>query len=59
MRIVDAEPELIKDFIDEIEVTAAKEKPSITIHVGRHQILGKVVVVENKKGDSFIVEVDE
>jgi hypothetical protein len=59
MRIVDAEPQLIKDFIDEIEVTSTKEKPSMTVQVGRHPILGKVVVIESKKGDSLIVEVDE
>ena len=49
MRIVDAEPQLIKDFIDEIEIIATKQKPSITVQVGRHPILGKVVVVESKK----------
>ena len=59
MRIVDAEPQLIKDFVNEIEVTATKEKPSLKIKVGRHPILGKVVVIESKKGDGVIVEVDE
>ena len=59
MRIVDAEPQLIKDFMDEIEVITSKENPSLTIYVGRHPILGKVVLIESKTGDSFIVEVDE
>ena len=59
MRIVDAESQLIKDFIDEIKIIAVKEKTSMTVHVGRHPILGKVVVIEGRKGDGFIVEVDE
>ncbi len=59
MRIVDAEPQLIKDFIDEIEVIAIKENPSLTVQAGRHPVLGKVVVIESKTGDSLIVEVDE
>ncbi|MDJ0807995.1 MAG: hypothetical protein QNJ78_14330 [Gammaproteobacteria bacterium] len=59
MRIVDAEAQLINDFIDEIEVTATKKNPSLTVQVGRHPILGKVVVIETKQGDNVIVEVDE
>ncbi len=59
MRIVDAEPQLLKDFIDEIEVTVSKESQSYTVHGGRHPILGKVVAIESKEGDSLIVEVDE
>jgi hypothetical protein len=59
MRIVDAEPQLVKDFIDEIEVTASKQKPTIAVHLGRHPTLGKVVVIDNQRGESFIVEVDE
>lgn len=59
MRIVDAEPQLVKDFIDEIEVTTSKETSSISVHLGRHPTLGKVVVIDNQKGESFIVEVDE
>ena len=59
MRIVDAEPQLIKDFMDEIEVIASKQSQSLTVYVGRHPILGKVVLIESKTGDSFIVEVDE
>ncbi len=59
MRIVAAEPQLLKDFIDEIDVSVCKESQSYTVHGGRHPILGKVVVIESKGGDSLIVEVDE
>ena len=59
MRIVDAESQLIKDFIDETEVSATKENASLAVYLGRHPLVGKVVVIENKEGGSFIVEVDE
>lgn len=59
MRIVDVEPQLVKDLIEEIEVNVSRENASIAVHVGRHPTLGKVVIVENKEGDSFVVEVDE
>ena len=59
MHIIDAEPQLIKDILDEIEVVSIKEKPTLTVHVGRHPTLGKLVVIESKKEDSLIVEVDE
>jgi hypothetical protein len=59
MRLVDVESQLVKDFIDEIEVIATKDNASMAVYVGRHPTLGKVVVIENKEGDSFIVEVDE
>ncbi len=59
MRIIDAEPQLIKDFVDEIEVIVTKENPFIIVQAGRHPVLGKVVVIESKKGDGFIVEMDE
>ena len=59
MRIFDAEPQLIKDFVDEIEVIATKENRSLTVQAGRHPVLGKVVVIESKIADSLIVEMDE
>ena len=59
MRLVDVESQLVKDFIDEIEVIATKDNASMAVYVGRHPTLGKVVVIENKEGDSFLVEVDE
>ena len=59
MRIIDAEPQLIKDFVDEIEVIVTKENPFIIVQAGRHPVLGKVVVIESKNGDGLIVEMDE
>jgi hypothetical protein len=59
MRIVDVESQLVKDFVDEIDVSANKENASMAVYVGRHPTLGKVVLIENKEGASFLVEVDE
>ena len=58
MRIVDAEPELIRDFIDEIDVIASKSAPSFKVVAGRHATLGRVVVVQDEDGKGMIVEID-
>jgi|GEM_PF-4061256 len=59
MRIVNSDPQLIKDIMDEIKVIAIKEQPSLTVHAGRHPVLGKVVVIQGINDESVIVEVDE
>jgi hypothetical protein len=59
MRIVDAEPQLVQDFLGEIEVVVSKEKPSLKVYAGRHPTLGKVVIVDSEHGDSIIVEMEE
>ena len=59
MRIVDAEPQLLKDFVGEIHVVATKENRSLTVYAGRHPTLGKVVVIESRQGGNMIVEVEE
>ena len=58
MRIVDAEPELIRDFIDEIDVIASRSGPSFKVVVGRHATLGRVVVVQDEDGKGMIVEIE-
>ena len=59
MRIVDAEPQLLKDLVDETEVITTKEMPSLTVYAGRHPTLGRLVIIENRHGDSVIVEITE
>ena len=59
MRMVDAEPQLVQDFLGEIEVVVVKENPSFKIYAGRHPTLGKVVIIESKQDDSVIVEMEE
>ncbi len=58
MRIVDAEPQLVQDFLSEIDVVASKEHSSLKVYAGRHPTLGKVVVVDSEHGDSVIVEME-
>jgi hypothetical protein len=56
--MVDAERQLVKDFIDEIELVASKQTQSFKVHAGRHPTLGKVVVIEGPDGNGIIVEVE-
>lgn len=58
MRIVDAESELVRDLLDEIELVASRDTPSFRVHAGRHPTLGRVVVIEGSEGDGVIVEVE-
>lgn len=59
MRMFDAEPQIIQDFIDESEVVTSKEHPSFHAYATRHPTLGKVVIIESKNGDGVIVETEE
>ena len=58
MRMVDAEPQLVQEFLSEIELVASKEYPALKVYVGRHPTLGKVVVVDGGEGSSLIVETE-
>jgi hypothetical protein len=59
MRMVDAEPQLVQDFLGEIEVVVTKKTPSMKVYAGRHPTLGKVVLIDSEQGDSLIVEMEE
>ena len=59
MRMVDAEPQLVQDFLSEIELVTSKENPSFTVYAGRHPTLGKVVIVDSGEGGGVIVETEE
>lgn len=58
MRIVAAEPQLINDLVDEIEVLARDEQTSFNVYAGRHPTLGKMVVIEGEDGTGVVVELD-
>jgi hypothetical protein len=58
MRIVAAEAQLIKDVVEEIEVLACEKKTAFRVYAGRHPTLGKVVIVEDEKGDGVVVEME-
>lgn len=59
MRLFDAEPQIIQDFKDEAEAVASKEHAAFKVTAARHPTLGKVVIIEGKKGDGIIVETEE
>ncbi len=58
MRIIDGEPDLIKDILQEIEVIATKETGVGKVYAGIHPTLGRIVLMENPRGSGVIVEVD-
>jgi hypothetical protein len=59
MRLFDAEIQIIQDFKDESELVADKEHEAFKVTAARHPTLGKVVIVESKKGDGIIIETEE
>jgi len=59
MRLFDAEPQIIQDFIGESEVVASREHPAFRVTAARHSTLGKVVIIESRDGDGVIVETEE
>ncbi|MGF1613221.1 MAG: hypothetical protein ACFCVA_04700 [Gammaproteobacteria bacterium] len=58
MKIIDAEPQLLREVIDEMTVTESRTRSAITVHVGYHRLLGRLVVVENEDGAGLIVELE-
>lgn len=58
MRIIDAEPQLVKDVLDEMEIVKSHEKGAYTIYVGRHEMLGRMAVVSMGDDGGVIVEMD-
>jgi hypothetical protein len=59
MRIIEAEPQLVKDLLEEMDLIGCREHPTFKVHAGRHPTLGKIVVVEAQDGSGAIVETDE
>ncbi len=60
MRIIDAEPQLVRDILDELQVIESHEKDRYTVYVGRHQLLGRMVVISSPEDDGggAIVEME-
>jgi hypothetical protein len=60
MRIIDAEPQLVRDILDELEIVESHEKDKYTVHVGRHQLLGRMVVLSftEEDGGGVVVEME-
>lgn len=58
MRIIDAEPQLVKDVLDEMEIVKSHKRGADTIYVGRHEMLGRMVVVSMGDDGGVIVEME-
>lgn len=58
MRIIDAEPQLVKDILDELDVIDSHEKDDYTVYVGRHRLLGRMVVISSDDDAGVVVEME-
>lgn len=59
MRLMDAEPAIIEDLLDESELIAEKNVSGVTVFTARHPTLGKLVIVRVAHGSGILVEIDE
>ena len=58
MRIIDAEPELIEEILEEIEVVESRDNESFSVHIGHHPTLGRIALVRAKEGQGAIIEME-
>jgi hypothetical protein len=58
MKIIDAEPQLVREIIEEMTVTESRKRSAFTVHIGHHRLLGRLAVVEDKNGAGVILELD-
>lgn len=58
MRMIDAEPQLVTDILEEMELTDSKKKNNYTVYIGHHKALGRMIVIEGAGGNSMVIEID-
>ncbi len=58
MRIIDAESQLLSDIIQEMVIVDSQDKESYCVYVGRHETLGRMVVVAGHDNRGVIIEID-
>lgn len=59
MRMLEAEPAILKDLQEESDVIREKTVSGVTVSIARHPTLGKLVLVKAPDGRGVVVEVDE
>lgn len=59
MRMLDAEPDIIKDLKEESDLIGQSTVSGVTVFTARHPTLGKLVLVKAPDGRGIVVEVDE
>jgi hypothetical protein len=58
MRIIDAESQLVSDILDEMEVVDSHKREEMTVYIGHHGTLGRMVVIKTEDGSGVVVEMD-
>ena len=58
MRLIDAEPQLVVDMLEEMAVSDSRDGNSYTVYIGQHPTLGRMVVVKGPHGAGHVVELD-
>jgi hypothetical protein len=58
MRIIDAEPQLVSDILDEMEEVDSHKREAMTVYIGHHRTLGRMVVIKTEDGSGVVVEMD-
>ena len=59
MRMIDAEAQVIADLKDEGRIVGEKAYAAFTVTMVRHPTLGKLILIEDKKGNGAMVEAEE
>jgi len=59
MRLFDSVLHILQDIKEESEIISAKKRPAFKVSIARHPTMGKVVIVEGKRGDGIIVKREE
>lgn len=58
MRIIDAEPQLLEDIEEEMEIIISHQTKMSAIRAGRHPTLGRIVLIVYKGKSGAIVEME-
>lgn len=58
MKIVEAEPQLVADMLDEMEVVTSREQGRYKVYAGHHPTLGRLVVIAVPGEQGTIVEME-
>ncbi len=58
MRLIDAEPQLVVDMLEEMEVGDSREGEAYTVYIGQHPTLGRMVLIRGPHGAGHVVELD-
>lgn len=59
MQIIDAEPSVIAELKDEGTLLSEKSYPHFKITALRHPTLGKLILVEDRKGRGAVIETEQ